>query len=174
MGVAAGGTQRRRHHCGHWHDGHGHGTTNDTDTDTDTAAETTARMSPTPVKEGGEDAKENGEDTHYVGFEGDRSRVVVINKKATVLRWLLGKAWQSWHNKVWAAYQLTPICTVLGAVSTVACFVAYTCFVRDKRLFLIPGIAGVGNWYNMLTSRSPRVIRILAKDFGEWGVWAGV
>jgi len=144
-----------------------------TATDTATAAATaTAGTSPTPVKEGEEEEAEGGgKDTHYVGFEGDRSRVVVIDKKATFQRWLLGSAEADRrYDEVWAACQLTPICLVLSAVSMVGSLVAYTCFVRDKRLFLIPGIAGVGNWYNMLTSRSPRVLRILATDFGEWGV----
>jgi len=40
----------------------------------------TTGMPPTPVEEGEEEgAKEDGKDTHYVGFEGDQSRVVVIN-----------------------------------------------------------------------------------------------
>ena len=157
--------------------GTGTGTATDTDTDTAAAAAATATTTgtscPTPVEEGEEkEAEEDGRDTHYVGFEGDRSRVVVIDKKATFARWFLGSAEASKrYDEAWAACQLTPITLVLSLVSTVGTVIAYTCFVRDKRLFFIPGIAGVGNWYNMLTSRSPRVLRILAKDFGEWGVW---
>ena len=115
-----------------------------------------------------EEAEDGGKDTHYVSFEGDRSNVVVIDKKATVQRWFLGSAEADRRYKeVWAACQLTPIFLVLGIVSIIGTFVAYTCFVRDKRLFLISGIAGVGLWYNMLTTRSPRVLRILAMNFGE-------
>mmetsp|Transcript_12551 Transcript_12551/g.34132 ORF Transcript_12551/g.34132 Transcript_12551/m.34132 type:complete len:629 (+) Transcript_12551:194-2080(+) len=124
--------------------------------------------------------EEEGEDTHYVSFEGDRSRVVVVDKKATFRRWLLGSAEADRRYKeVWAACQLTPITVLLGLVSFLATTVAYTCFVRDKRMFLIPGLAGVGNWYNMLTSRSPRMLRILATDFdvlfniGNVALWAG-
>jgi len=132
------------------------------------------------VEEGKEaEEEEEGRDTHYVSFEGDLSRVVVIDKGAYLSRWLMGSAEASKrYDEVWAACQLTPICMVLNLVSIAATMAAYTCIIHDKRLFLIPGIAGVGNWYNMLTSRSPRVLRILAMDFdvlfnfGNLAVWA--
>jgi hypothetical protein len=57
---------------------------------------------------------------------------------------------------------------VLSVVSVLVTCVAYTCVVRDKRLFLIPGVVGVGQWYNMLTTRSTRVLKILATNFGKW------
>ena len=120
-----------------------------------------------------EDDDEDGRDTHCVSFEGDRSRVVVVDKNATFQRWFLGSEEANRrYKKVWKKLQLSLVCVVLTFMSIVATVVAYTCFVRDKRLFLIPGIAGVGNWYNMLTSRSPRLLRILAMDFGEWCVWS--
>ena len=142
------------------------------DSGASSSSSSSSSVPPKPAEEEKEEEEEeDGEDTHYVGFEGDWSRVVVIDKKATVQRWFLGSAEADRrYDEVWSACQLTPICTVLVAVSIVGTIVAYTCFVRDKRLFLIPGIAGVGYWYNMLTSRSPRVLRILATDFGEWGV----
>ena len=94
--------------------------------------------------EGEDDDEEEGGDTHYVGFEGDRSRVVVIDKKATVKRWFLGSAEAvRRYDEVDDAYQLTWVAVVLTIVSIVGTVVAFTCFVRDKRLFLIPGIAGI-------------------------------
>jgi len=156
--------------------GTGTGTGTITGSATDMAdgdSSTTTRTSPTPVEEGEEeDADEDGKDTHYVSFEGDRSRVVVIDKKATFQRWFLGSAEADRrYDEVWSACQLTLVCIVLGVVSMVGTLIACGYYVRDKRLFLIPGIAGVGLWYNMLTTRSPRVLRILAKDFGEWCAW---
>mmetsp|Transcript_12546 Transcript_12546/g.34109 ORF Transcript_12546/g.34109 Transcript_12546/m.34109 type:complete len:704 (+) Transcript_12546:149-2260(+) len=156
------------------------GTTSTTYAAPTTPAERRASEEEEKEEEGKEEEEEDGEDTHYVSFEGDRSRVVVVDKKATFRRWLLGSAEADRRYKeVWAACQLTPITVLLGLVSFLATTVAYTCFVRDKRMFLIPGLAGVGNWYNMLTSRSPRMLRILATDFdvlfniGNVALWAG-
>ena len=124
-------------------------------------------VAPVAPAQGEEEDEEEGRDTHYVGFEGDRTRVVVVDKKATVKRWLFGIAGARRYSEVWKACYLNEINAVLIILTTVSTVVAYTCTIHDKRLFLIPAVAGAGTWFDMLMSRSPRLLRILAVDFGE-------
>ena len=101
-------------------------------------------------------------------FEGERARIVVIDKGADSLRWLLGRARGDAFDDWWQAWHLTETVLVLGIVSIVATPVLMMMSVKfDRRLFLIPGVAGCGLWLNLWTSRSPRVLRELMTSFGE-------
>lgn len=58
-----------------------------------------------------------GADTHVVGFEGARDQIIVVAKKMTVMRWLLGEEKRAEVNHVIKTFMLTPIFFVSGMLT---------------------------------------------------------
>ena len=106
-------------------------------------------------------------DVHVVGFEGSKNRVIVVDKRMTVMRWLAGSdEVDAAVNQCFETYQLTPIFLLLGWASLLTLLIAPLHEVRetDKAWYLVL-LVGATLHLNMLSSRSPRLLRMAATNF---------
>jgi len=106
-----------------------------------------------------------GGDTHVVGFEGARNNVVVVAKKRTTQLWLYGEAGNAVVEWMYKIFMVTPITTVAGSLSACAIVVTLAFEIDDKRWYWLYVAGGVWVWLNMLSSRSPELLRLLLSNF---------
>mmetsp|Transcript_96319 Transcript_96319/g.274432 ORF Transcript_96319/g.274432 Transcript_96319/m.274432 type:complete len:209 (-) Transcript_96319:1894-2520(-) len=114
-----------------------------------------------------DESRPKATDTHAVGWEGGRNRIIVVAKKMTLQRWAAGSDERDASVKrVYQKYSITIVLTILAVVSNIVLLVMLVHDVKDKRLYWLTVPGGIFNGLNMLGSRNPRLLRHVMTSFG--------
>ena len=101
----------------------------------------------------------SGGDTHVVSFEGARDRIIVVARKMTTQRWLVGSdEGDAFVKHVFKTFMLTPIFYVSGNLSIAGIFVALLHDIEDKRWYWLFVCAGV--WLPLVSLAESRVAHL--------------